>query len=534
MNLTIRERCQKVAGSIAANAQQRIEDIAEATGLKKSSVHRHQQGIARRNQYGESSFWETPTGYAWLARLVVAVVYYFGIQQGVGAESLSRFFKAIHLETHVGVSPSALRGLKGRLCKRIADYEGAQSEHCQPSAGQGICVGADETFFDLPILVLIELASGFIFTEVKSESRTYGSWSAQIQSWWQGSGWHCHFLVSDGARALVKLALTGLGCVSVPDLFHAMRALGRPLGKRLAQALSQAQKQVDKYAEQLAQTTDVGQRQSLSAQLSEAVAQQQQAEQTQQTYHQALETITTCVHPFTLETSQWQFGEALTTALAAPLAVLAGWAPPGSATSVDKAIVTFQAQVPDLARGIQAWWQWALQALAAETAAVETQNWVLTAMLPWVYWTQQADKTRQPNLKRRYLTAASAAFDALIAHPSTAQNNALQQERWRLWCQSMCAKYQRTSSAVEGRNGYLSQRHHVTRGFSPQSLKTLTIIHNFDLRRADGTTAAQRLFGHDFPDLFEWVLSHNTELPLPRKSAQAHRPKPLHVRVFPA
>jgi len=30
----------------------------------------------------------------------------------------------------------------------------------------GICVGADETFYGLPILVAIELASGFIFTEV--------------------------------------------------------------------------------------------------------------------------------------------------------------------------------------------------------------------------------------------------------------------------------------------------------------------------------------------------------------------------------
>jgi hypothetical protein len=55
----------------------------------------------------------------------------------------------------------------------------------------------------------------------------------------------------------------------------------------------------------------------------------------------------------------------------------------------------------------------------------------------------------------------------------------------------MSANYQRTSSAVEGRNGYLSQRHYANRGFSAQSLKVLTIIHNFDLRRADGTTAAQ-------------------------------------------
>jgi len=85
-----------------------------------------------------------------------------------------------------------------------------------------------------------------------------------------------------------------------------------------------------------------------------------------------------------------------------------------------------------------------------------------------------------------------------------------------------------------GRNGYLSQRHHVTRGFSEQSLKTLTTIHNFDLRRADGSTAAQRLFDYDFPDLFEWLLSHTTDLPLPRRSPEAPQLNPLHAELFPA
>lgn len=534
MQSTIRERRQKVAECMANKTSPRIVDIAEATGLKKSSVHRHQQGIKRSAQYEESSFWDTAAGSAWIVRLVVAVVYHFGIQEGIGAESLSRFFKAIRLETHVGISPSALRSFKRRLHERIAAYAAAQSEYCKPSAGQGICVGADETFFEVPILVLIELASGFIFTEVKSATRTYQSWIAAIQSWWQQSQWDCHYLVSDGARALVKLAVSGLGCVSVPDLFHAMRALGRPLGKRLAQSLSQAQKQADTLSAQLAKTADTAKRQSLRTQLAAALEQQQQAQHNQQTYHQALETLSTCMHPFTLTCAQWQLGEALTTALAAPLAVLADLAPAHHRKPVDQAIATFQAQIPAFAQGIHAWWQWVTQVLAVETADVDTQNWVLTAMLPWVYWSQQADKTRQPQLKQHYQTAASGAFDALMAHPYTRQADDLEQTRWRRWCLWISTKYQRTSSAVEGRNGYLAQRHQVTRGFSEQSLKTLTTIHNFDLKRPDGTTAAQRLFGHPFPDLFEWVLSHTTDVPSPRKSTKAHNPESLHAVPFPA
>jgi hypothetical protein len=47
--------------------------------------------------------------------LVLAVVYYFGIKQGVGCESLSAFFQAIRLETHVGISASALRRLQQEM-----------------------------------------------------------------------------------------------------------------------------------------------------------------------------------------------------------------------------------------------------------------------------------------------------------------------------------------------------------------------------------------------------------------------------------
>ena len=59
---------------------------------------------------------------------------------------------------------------------------------------------------------------------VESDNRTYSSWCEQIQSWWRQGGWHCHFIGLDGAKALIKLALEGLGCVSVADLFHALRA----------------------------------------------------------------------------------------------------------------------------------------------------------------------------------------------------------------------------------------------------------------------------------------------------------------------
>ena len=98
--------------------------------------------------------------------MVLGVVYYFGIKQGVGSERISEFFQAVRLEQQVGSSASALRTLEQQMQQKILDYEQAQGLHCQPRSGTGICVGGDETFFGgMPILVMMELASGYILSE---------------------------------------------------------------------------------------------------------------------------------------------------------------------------------------------------------------------------------------------------------------------------------------------------------------------------------------------------------------------------------
>jgi hypothetical protein len=51
--------------------------------------------------------------------------------------------------------------------------------------------------------------------------------------------------------------------------------------------------------------------------------------------------------------------------------------------------------------------------------------------------------------------------------------------------------FQRSSSNVEGQNGYLSLRSHQLRGLDlPRKRECFTAIHNFFFTRSDGTTAA--------------------------------------------
>ena len=73
------------------NATQSVRQLAQQTGLSKSSVHRLQQAMARRGGHPESWLWETEAGRQWLTRLVVATLYTFGLKRGVGMETMQAF-----------------------------------------------------------------------------------------------------------------------------------------------------------------------------------------------------------------------------------------------------------------------------------------------------------------------------------------------------------------------------------------------------------------------------------------------------------
>jgi hypothetical protein len=525
MKSNIRDRYQKVSQFFQQTTHHSRRAIAKILGFSKSSVQRHLTTRSRRPNRPESYFWETVPGENWLKLLVFGAIYCFGIKGGVGAESLSTFFRLLHLEEHIGCSPSAIRVLETQFKAKIIEYEQAQSLTSQQEQPIGICVGADETFFGLPILVAIELASGFIFSEVECENRTYETWWQEVSSWFNKEQWHCHFMVSDGAKALVKLALSGLNCPSVPDLFHLLREFSKSMGRGIALQQARLQK------EQLALET----KSSPASQdlLMKVRKQQLQLETDHKDYQKSMHTISQSIHPFNIHTGEAQMKLELEGSLQPILAVLArlsqSYAPAKSQAAVER----YKRQLPILSGVIHAWWQWTLQSLSSETQELAVQNWVLNRLLPWVYWHQQTEKTRQPQLKQGYEEATKLAHERLLKDDMTQVLSSSEQQHWTSWAIWMCSKFQRTSSAVEGRNGYLSGLHHSNRGLTEQTLKVLTIIHNFDTKRDDGSTAAQRLFGRPFPDLFEWVVPQMRDLPHPRRTLKTPKSRKPTLYTVP-
>ncbi len=141
-----------------------------------SSVHRLAQAMERRNCHSESGFWETEEGRSWLIRLVVATLYTFGLKRGVGAETISEFFSHPRLGTHVGYSPSALRGVIQRLEEVILEIgQSWQEEGIHGGEVRPVIGAVDETFFERMMLVFMDLVSGYLLFEEVAEDRTYAT-----------------------------------------------------------------------------------------------------------------------------------------------------------------------------------------------------------------------------------------------------------------------------------------------------------------------------------------------------------------------
>ncbi len=148
-------------------------------------------------------------------------------------------------------------------------------------------------------------------------------------------------------------------------------------------------------------------------------------------------------------------------------------------------------------------------------------QWVEELLLPLMYWQEQRSRTRCRGQKAQIALVLQAVQEAFEQHPCTGQLTPEVLAGWTSWASEHARAFQRASSAVEGRNGYLSQMQHNHRGLPLRRNQVWTALHNFDCRAADGTTPASRFFRRAFPDLFESVLSQIDEFPLPRQRRQA-------------
>jgi uncharacterized protein DUF6399 len=528
----------------SGNSSQRA--FAQNAGVPRSTL---QHWLKRKKKLDADpalvAFFESPTGLAFLHRLVGACHLTF-IQQGTcGIRLVGEFLHRTGLNRFVASSYGSQQAIARQLEQTMVDYDASQRRHlASRMTPRPITVCEDETFHPQVCLVSIEPVSDFILLEVYCQGRDATSWTIHLTTALEGVPVEVVQVTSDEAKGLLAHARDGLGVHHSPDLFHVQHEVSKATSLALRSQTNHAQADLDGARQQTQQWIErrdafpqgprrPGRPPDFERHIEESrdveqtmTARLEAAQQRQQLMRQAIRGLGDDDHPFDLTSGRPCDADAVRQHLTARFAAIERIADQADLAikareRIAKARRVLEAMVATIA------WVWVVIRRRVDSLRLSPplQQVLVEQLIAGLYLVRVAAKARSP-AERAAITrvADGLLIQARAPNGSLGSLPAEQREvieREASWCADL---FQGSSSCVEGRNGQLALRHHHLHQLCPRKLKVLTILHNYLIRRPDGTTAAGRFFGVEPQDLFEYVLDR---LDVPARPAA---PRPTRER----
>jgi hypothetical protein len=481
-------------------------------------------------------FLETPEGLDFLHRLFTAAHLVFVEANDCGLRNLSWFWHLSGLDEFIAPSYGAQRAMAEEmesLLIRFGQEEDQRLAEQMPPREITLC--EDETFHPQICLVAIEPVSNFILVEQYQPQRDAATWQQCTSTKLAALPVTVCQVTSDAAQALIAHAETCLGVHHSPDLFHVQHDTVHATSGALASQTHAACRELEKWQAKTAEfraeyhsgpeprpqdsLADVLEQRAQQAEVAarERVGACQTRQERAKTARQGLGRD---YHPIDLETGQPLTAEEVGRRLAGHFDTLDQVAAEAglSAHARDK-LAKARRVLNSMQATIGFFWTIIATRLAAWGFDAAVQQWLRQEMIPACYLCRVAEKAGTAQERQRLRTLAADVL-ARARSPDGLWGTFRSDLQAELESKArQCADFfQRSSSCVEGRNGQLSLRHHALHHLTSRKLQASTVLHNYAVQRADGSTAAGRFYGGTPRDLFGWLLEH---LPLPA------RPRPV-------
>ena len=520
--------------------------VAEILGVPRSTL---QHWLERRDSIDAEpevvAFFGSPVGVAFLHRLILAAHFVITLMGPSGIRRVCLFLELTGLDRFVAASYGSQQKVSVAMEEAVVAFDKEEKARLATDMkAQQITVCEDETFHPEVCLVAIEPVSNFILLEQYADNRKAETWSQAMEEATEGLAVEIVQSTSDEGKGLLCHVKEDLGTHHSPDVFRVQHELVKGTSGALAGKKRQAEKAMAKAAKQanhhqkkkeatlkkeemseclpdLEEEIERAQEQVREAQqaLETAVAHQERASQ-------AIRGISEVYHPYDLETGTPKSTEEVSAALEQHFAEIEAVA--AEAHLSERCIKRIE-KAKRVTVGMVATVAFLLLTVRAKVEALSLAPEVEKAMhhhlIPAIYLHSVAEKTQDVEqrsvLQRKSeellapLLSSDGPLAALVAEEKVVLETVAQE----------CAQlFQRSSSCVEGRNGYLALYHHSLHRLGDRKLAVLTTVHNYFVKRQDGTTAAERFFGSKPRDLFGWVLD---QVDLPGYPARKRsRPKP--------
>ncbi len=262
------------------------------------------------------------------------------------------------------------------------EREGIAAGEIRPSIG-----AVDETFLERRMLVFMDLVSGYLVFEAVAEERRYDTWHTLVKARLETLGVRVFSLVSDRAKALIKLAETGLECLSIPDLFHLLHDLVKSYALVIYSRLRQAPQALKQAQERLA-TCQASHPDSPDLQRVQALVETSDAEvkrwqRVHSAYRNHLETLSLILQPWRLLDSTRQRSPEVEHQLHAAIAALERLLQTHGVPLQTKALDKVRQQLAGVSALVDVWWRRVWQDVQHQVDLTPAwRQWIDELLLP--------------------------------------------------------------------------------------------------------------------------------------------------------
>jgi Family of unknown function (DUF6399) len=489
------------------------------------------------------AFFESVPGLAFLHRLVLALHVVFVEVGTCGIRLVCLLLQITGLNRFVGASYGTQQQVNRHVEEAMVAYKREETSRlAQEMPPKEITATQDETFTGGLCLVAIEPVSNYILLEHTAEARDQDTWQALMEPALAGLNCRVIQATSDEAPGLLAYVEHHLGAHHSPDLFHVQHELSKAVSipratkqRAAAKAVTKAEETLKQAHEYLAIATNAPVQRGPGrppkgvanlAQVQDALAVARDA-------HQRLsaqrEQVTQCIraighayHFVDLERGVRRNGKLVAGDIHAQFQTIRAIAQQADLSQVClKRIEKAARVIPKMQATIEFVSGYVRQQVS-QLALPQPASYALHAHLIPSYYLERVASTRTVTAGAPLRALAERLRTPLFESGGALSTLSLgEQDTLKTIAGRLAEVFQRSSSNVEGRNGYLSLRHHQLRGLDhPRKRACLTAIHNFFLTRADGTTAAERFFGQKPRAMFAAILASVAIPPAPLSPPQ--------------
>lgn len=463
-------------------------------------------------------FFSSPIGVNILHRIVSAA--HFVIQfRNCGSRSLQEFLKLSQLEKWVAHSTGAVHNFASRFETEVVNFGKEQRQIlAEGMPKRKIALSEDETFhMGRPCLVAIELISNYILVEEYAEQRREDDWNLAVNEALKGLNVEILSSTIDGGTALSAHVKKELKVEHAPDLFHVQQDLSRATAGPLKAQEREIEKELEKEQKKLVRAIEKHGKHSEPAQEAEKIRNlKAYGHGLRKTRREEVKTsikgIGQDYHPIDLTTGEWQPPEIVKSKLEARMGrVEAAARETELAGSCLKKISKAKEQIDSMISYLTYFFLLLQRFFEEQNLPPEIEQFLREVLIPLAYleWVFKKTPTKErqalkPILEKMRTRAREGPLQG--KEGEALQKQAAEVAQW----------FQRSSSCVEGRNGVLDMKHHGAHRLSQSRLSALTVVHNFHVRRSDGSTPGERFFQKKHDELFEAVTSRVPMLGKPR------------------